>query len=932
VFDRRAVFAEKMMFPEGCLWHDGSLYVAAPPQVWKLTDTDGDGTADRREVWHDGKTLTGCANDLHGPYVGLDGLIYWCKGAFAEQTYERPDGTPFVTKASHIFRHDPRGGFVEPILTGGMDNPVEVAFTRDGDAVLSCTFLQHPAGGKRDGLIHAVYGGVWGKENGVLEGHPRTGGLMPPMVHLGAAAPCGLTRLESGWGGDEVLAACSFNLHKVSRHVLRPEGATYATTGDDLISSDDVDFHPTDVIEDADGSLLIVDTGGWYKLCCPTSQLPKPDVAGAIYRLRRADAAAPDDPRGAKLGGKEASTAELVGRLADPRFAVRRRALDEVAKRGGEAVPELARAAKEGTSAEGRRLAVWGLSRIDSSEARAAVRRSIRDAEGVVARSAVRAAGLWRDAAAAGDVRGLLTSDDPHTRRAAAEALGRIGSVEAVSDLLAAARGANDDRFLFHAVTFALIEIAAPEPTRAGLAADGPGAVRAALFALDQMPGGGLTPEAAVAALGSREPSVRETGAWLLERHPEWDAAVAAYLASRFEKEPFSKNDAEELRALLVRFASRPAVRDLIAGLLANDTSPDRRRLALEAIASSGVKELPRAWAEGVIAAIQEGSPAEVSLAVAAAAAPEKVEGDGTELREALREAAASEGLDDETRLRALRAVAAGQPIDDTSFGFLRARLVEGATGTRLAAADILAAGAPTVEQLRALTEDLPKLGPMELSRVLPAYAKRNDDATGLRLVQALRESDAAADLPPETVKAALAKYGPGVAEAARPIFERSQADESERRARVDSLVPLVAQGDVRRGQAVFRSDKAACTSCHAIGYLGGKVGPDLTNIGKIRTERDLLEAILYPSASFVRSYEPVVVVTTGGQVHAGIPREEGDGVTLATAADKTVTIPRGEIEEMRPGTVSVMPAGLEKQLTPEQLADLVAFLRGARW
>ncbi len=57
-----------MMFPEGAMWLDGSLYVAAPPSIWKFTDTDGDGVADQRVEWFQGKTLTGCANDLHGPY------------------------------------------------------------------------------------------------------------------------------------------------------------------------------------------------------------------------------------------------------------------------------------------------------------------------------------------------------------------------------------------------------------------------------------------------------------------------------------------------------------------------------------------------------------------------------------------------------------------------------------------------------------------------------------------------------------------------------------------------------------------------------------------------------------------------------------------------------------------------------------------------
>ena len=58
-FDKSVVFADKMMLPEGTMWLDGSLYVAAPPSIWKLTDTNGDGVADQREEWFQGVTLTG---------------------------------------------------------------------------------------------------------------------------------------------------------------------------------------------------------------------------------------------------------------------------------------------------------------------------------------------------------------------------------------------------------------------------------------------------------------------------------------------------------------------------------------------------------------------------------------------------------------------------------------------------------------------------------------------------------------------------------------------------------------------------------------------------------------------------------------------------------------------------------------------------------
>ncbi|NDH95642.1 MAG: hypothetical protein EBZ13_14170, partial [Planctomycetia bacterium] len=94
-------------------------------------------------------------------------------------------------------------------------------------------------------------------------------------------------------------------------------------------------------------------------------------------------------------------------------------------------------------------------------------------------------------------------------------------------------------------------------------------------------------------------------------------------------------------------------------------------------------------------------------------------------------------------------------------------------------------------------------------------------------------------------------------------------------RAAYTRLLARLPTGDPTRGHAVFLSQKAACTTCHAMGYAGGRVGPDLTKIGGVRTPADLLEAIVLPSASFVRSYEPVVVLTDDGRSFAGIIREE---------------------------------------------------------
>ena len=106
-----------------------------------------------------------------------------------------PSGTEGA--AAHIFRARPDGRGFEPVMTGGMDNPVGVTFGPAGERFLSGTFFQLPAAGKRDGLIHALLGGVYGKENAASVGHPRTGELMPIMTHMGAAAPCGSVTLRS---------------------------------------------------------------------------------------------------------------------------------------------------------------------------------------------------------------------------------------------------------------------------------------------------------------------------------------------------------------------------------------------------------------------------------------------------------------------------------------------------------------------------------------------------------------------------------------------------------------------------------------------------------------------------------------------------------------------------------------------------------------
>jgi putative heme-binding domain-containing protein len=170
------------------------------------------------------------------------------------------------------------------------------------------------------------------------------------------------------------------------------------------------------------------------------------------------------------------------------------------------------------------------------------------------------------------------------------------------------------------------------------------------------------------------------------------------------------------------------------------------------------------------------------------------------------------------------------------------------------------------------------------------------------------------------------------VQEQAANLYAAINVDSAKEQAHVDKLLAELKDGDVARGRTVFNSQKAACFACHTIGYLGGKVGPDLTYIAKIRNPRELLESVVYPSATVVRSYEPVLVEMKNGKVYNGVIRIDGTGeIVLATGINEEVRIARADIEEIRPSQVSIMPSGYDGLLTREELADLMTFMQACK-
>jgi putative heme-binding domain-containing protein len=199
-------------------------------------------------------------------------------------------------------------------------------------------------------------------------------------------------------------------------------------------------------------------------------------------------------------------------------------------------------------------------------------------------------------------------------------------------------------------------------------------------------------------------------------------------------------------------------------------------------------------------------------------------------------------------------------------------------------------------------------------------------------MIAALEQSTGRSSVRADILRPRLAKYPESVQKRGEQLLASLNVDSAKQAQRLEELLESLKDGDIRRGQVVFNGQKTACMSCHAIGYLGGTIGPDLTRIGQIRSERDLLEAIVYPNASFARSYEPVVVSTASGATLSGVLRSDRpEEIVLATSAGVETRIPRQDIEDVTLGTVSVMPSGLAEQLTRQELADLLAFLKATQ-
>ena len=599
-FDKSTIFADKMTFPEGALWYQGALYVASAPSIWRLEDTDGDGVADRREEIVTGFNSIGNAADIHGCFLGPCGRLYWCDGRHGHSIHDKSGRVISEGKAARIFSCRPDGSDLRVHCGGGMDNPVEVDFLPTGEMLGTVNYLYPHRG---DCLVHWMYGGVYPRADqpDVLSEFKRTGELLPHLHDFGHVAICAGMCYHGGAYGPEYIDSfftSEFNDHKVKSVALTRDGSTFRVdpTGvKDFLISSNPDFHPTDVLEDADGSLLVIDTGGWFRIGCPTSQLAKPDVSGAIYRVRKVGAPPGNDPRGMRIDWKNTATSDLVKLLNDPRFAVREKAISELAQRGNIALPALATALKS-AGPDARRNAVWALARIATAQANAALHTALADDDVSVRQAAVCAAGTLRDPGANKTLTQLVVADTAPIRREAATALGQLRDSTAVPALFTAIAGDND-RMLEHALIYALIEIDDFAAMLPRLNDPNPAVRRVALIAADQMSSGHLTRELVAPLLQSTDRALQKAALDVIMRHSDWAPEIIGLVRQLMAKPALSVDQQATLRALLLAFCHDPDVQQMMAkALLQPVDAGQAQRLVLSVMEESELKRLPKVW------------------------------------------------------------------------------------------------------------------------------------------------------------------------------------------------------------------------------------------------------------------------------------------------------------------------------------------------
>ena len=844
-FDKSTIFADKMTFPQGACWLDGSLYVGSPPSIWKLTDTDNDGVADQREDIVTGFDYTGNAADIHGPFLHPNGRLYWCHGRKGHDVKQK-DGTPVdASLACGIWSCKPDGSDVAWHSLGCGDNPVEVDFTRSGDIIgVQNLYYTQPRG---DTIIHWLYGGVYERSDQLkaIAHLPRTLETMPVMYNFGHVAVSGCCFWKSYPTKNEEprtenFMVTHFNTQRLVRMELTPSGSTYKAVENEFLKLHNPDIHLTDVMEDPrDGSLLLIDTGGWFRIGCPSSLMAKSDLLGAVYRIK------PKKPQPvtlAKASDKLDAAEEVRKHIANLKTKdehLRRQALEWVAS-------------------------------------------SLKEAD---------VAAHWAKPA----LIALLEADlDPSAEHCFISAAQKSHAI--------------DDEEL--------------EKARS------PAAIRRALMSIMPTDPGAVNITATVAAkhLDSSDEALARTALHLATSHNEADEWFTLSLQKWLNEDKVSLQRLAALRGYGAALLAKPGVQKLITVMLSH-ASAEVRTTALSILASQTAGVSNDAWLSLLDKALTAAPTLLVLDAIKKLKAP---------IFDAALQAIASDTKRPlSIRLKALDSAKSVKLTGET-FDMVKNVLADAASSSaaKIQAAGMLATAPIAKEQMPQIAPLLATVGPVELKTLLPLLKRHKDVEIVKSLAREIAKNPAIASQQESLYRTALADLPPEIFETIiLPAYNTAVAATEAKKRQLGPLADkVIASGKAANGEKHFKAGKGTCIACHKIGDTGRAIGPDLSHIGAIRTERDLLESILFPSNTLARDYEAHIIEASDGQQTLGVIKSHtAEGLLVLDIAGQEKNIPHQTITGDTTLITSLMPMGLDQTLPENELLDLVAWLRSLK-
>jgi putative membrane-bound dehydrogenase-like protein len=896
--DKFSVFAEGLNIPTSLLCANGGVIVLQAPDTLFLEDTDGDGKADLRKVLFTGWGI----EDTHaGPSNLRWGFDNWVWGIVGYSGFRGTVGGERLRGGQSFYRFKPDGSKLE-FVRNTSNNSWGVGFSEDGlvfgSTANGCPSVYLP-------VPNRYYESVRGWAPQVLRNiavnyqfFPVTEQVRQVDWHGGFTAGAGhalytaRTYPPQYWNQTAFVAEPTG--HLVATFTLnRKASDVSAFYGWNLVASNDEWTSPIAAEVGPDGNVWVID---WYNYIVQHNPTPRgfrtgrgnayetplrDKVHGRIYRIVYNDAKATTPP---SLDPGDAK--ELVAALGSDNQFWRMHAQRLLVERANaDVVPALIeRVHDRSVDAIGLNVgaihalcALHGLGALDGPDATAseAVVGALKHRSAGVRRIALQV--LPRAGQSVGAVlgAGLLTDPDPQVRLAAMLALAdqppSDEAAKAIADVLR--RGlVRNDRWLGDAATSA--------------------AARNDLAFLRAM---------ATPAENARSPRPAPEVARIVERVAEhWARGgpveqVGGLLAS------LRGGDAAIDEALLRGLArgwpkARPVKLD-------RETAESIKQLAMT-LPSAGRGQLVRLvspWGDPVLAGINAETAATLLKTV-----------------------------QDESQSESRRVDAAKQLVELRSASDDTARDLLGLITPRTAPAlgagliDAIASGSAPGGGA-ALVERLPALAPSLRAQAIRALLGRSEWT--VNLVDALEKNQIrVSELMLDQKQTLTAHPTAAIARRAQRLLSRGGGlPDPDRQRVIDQLTPqLLKGGDVAAGKLVFTQQ---CAKCHRHNGEGGQVGPDLSGVAALPRD-ELMIHIFDPSRSVEGNFVQYTVATTDGRVIGGLlAAETRTTVELLDAEGKRHVVLREDIDEMNASKKSLMPEGFEKQVTPAQLNDLMAFL-----